>query len=182
MDSASSCPISEPKNPATPEILLAALVGLGIKYQIHHHRPLFTVADGLEIERGIPGAHCRNLFLRDPKERMFLVTALNETALDLKKLAPAIGAGRLSFGSPERLMRHLGVQPGSVCPFTTINDPGQHIQIVLDATMMQKPLVNYHPLINTMTITLTPDDLLVFLSSTGHVPLILDMTPLAPAG
>lgn len=167
--------------PASPPALFARLASLGIDYSLHHHKPLFTVADGLDIEAGIPGSHCRNLFVRDRKERMFLVTALNETAIDLKKLAPAIGADRLSFGSPDRLWRMLGVRPGSVCPFAIMNAPPEQVTLVLDAAMMQKPWVNYHPLDNTMTLGLTPADLLKFVDSTGHTPHILDMGPLAPA-
>lgn len=179
------CPISDPAlnqdiNPATPDDLFCILGELGIEYHLYHHQPLYTVADGIEIERNIPGGHCRNLFVRDRKETMFLVTALNETLIDLKKLGTALNAGRLSFGSPERLMRTLGVKPGSVCPFAILNDRDHQVRIVLDAEMMKKPLVNYHPLLNTMTIGVTPADLMIFLRFTGHEPLVLDMIPLAP--
>ena len=153
---------------------------LGVDYSLHHHKPLFTVADGLEIEAGIPGRHCRNLFVRDKKEKMFLVTALNETALDLKKLAPAIEADRLSFGSPDRLWRMLGVRPGSVCPFAIMNAPVGEVRLVLDEEMMRQERINFHPLDNTMTLGLSPQDLLKFVDSTGHTPHILEMGPLAP--
>jgi Ala-tRNA(Pro) deacylase len=184
-----TCPIPDVKSnnisqneavPATPDDLFVVFKQLGIAYSLHHHIPLFTVADSLEIEKGIPGRHCRNLFVRDKKERMFLVSALNETRIDLKKLAPAIGADRLSFGSPERLHRHLGVKPGSVCPFAVINDRDNLVTPVLDADMMTCDLINFHPLLNTMTVGLTPADLLTFMAHIGHNPVILDMGQLGP--
>lgn len=176
-----NCPIPAPqKVPFAPDDLFAVLGSLGISYSLHHHKAMFTVAEGLEIERGIPGAHCRNLFVRDKKETMFLVSALNETAIDLKKLGAALNAGRLSFGSPDRLWRHLGVKPGSVCPFAMMNDADHMVTPVLDAQMMQAGIINFHPLLNTMTIGLTPSDLLTFMAHFGHNPLVLDMRDLAP--
>ena len=164
----------------TPDDLINLLNKLGISYTLHHHPPFFTVAEGLEFEKNIPGGHCRNLFVRDKRERMFLISALNETAIDLKKIAPMIGADRLSFGSPERLMRHLGVTPGSVCPFAAINDQDHQVNIVLDAGLMDHATVNFHPLLNTMTVGLAPRDLIKFFDHTGHKPHILDMRACAP--
>ncbi len=110
--------------PTSPEDLLEALDRLDITYKIHHHAPIFTVEEGVHLKAEIPGVHCRNLFLRDKKEQMFLVVAANETKIDLKSLPVLIGSGRLSFGSPQRLWTYLGIRPGSVCPFCVINDRG----------------------------------------------------------
>lgn len=187
-----SCPISPLKNisappdnteagePLSPEGLFVVFKHLNINYTLHHHKPLFTVADGLKIEAGIPGRHNRNLFIRDKRERMFLVSALNETKIDLKKLAPAIGADRFSFGSPERLWARLGVKPGSVCPFAIINDTDKMVTPVLDAEMMRQDLINFHPLINTMTVGVAPAGLLAFYAHIGRDPVILEMGPIAP--
>lgn len=165
--------------PTPPETLLARLDHLGIAYRLHHHRAVFTVADSLDIERDMPGVHCRNLFLRDKKERMFLVSAANETPVDLKALADVLGCGRLSFGSPERLWSNLGVLPGSVCPYAVINDTQGRVVPVFDVRMMAGDLVNFHPLINTMTIGVAPDGLLAFMRSTGHEPHIIDLASIA---
>ena len=108
--------------PTSPEDLFALLDHLGIPYSLQHHPPIFTVAEGEHLKASIPGTHCRNLFLRDKKKRCFLVMAANETSVDLKELEKKLGCGRLSFGSPERLWETLGIRPGSVCPFTLIND------------------------------------------------------------
>lgn len=93
----------------------------------------------------------------------------------MKALQDKLGCARLSFGSPDRLWEFLGIRPGSVCPFTVINDPDHHVQVALDAAMMAAPRVNYHPLDNTMTIGISPADLLKFFTHTGHAPLTLDL-------
>lgn len=166
--------------PTTATALLAQLTALGISYRLYHHQPVFTVEESLEIERDMPGAHCRNLFVRDKKDRMFLVVAQNETMVDLKKLSTLLDCGRLSFGSPDRLWTYLGVRPGSVCPFSITNDKGNDVTIVLDQSMMAHDIVNYHPMENHMTIGLSPADLVRFIEQTGHAPWILDLTPAAP--
>lgn len=161
--------------PATAEQLFTVLKSLGIAYALHHHAPIFTVAEGASFRHTIPGVHCRNLFLRDKKERMFLVTAADETPVDLKALQQVLECGRLSFGSPERLWTHLGVRPGSVCPFAIINDRAQRqVATILDRRMMEAETAVYHPLDNSMSIGLAPADLLRFIDWCGHVPRIVD--------
>ena len=162
--------------PALPGELLDRLKELGIGFSLYHHRAVFSVGESDDVDADIPGAHTRNLFLRDKKENIFLVTLLAHTKIDLAKLASLIGAGRLSFGSPERLMKYLGVTPGSVTPFSIMNDVEGKVTLILDAEMMKKEIVNYHPLINTMTVGLAPNDLLKFLETTGHQPQIIDLS------
>jgi len=178
--SASHSPENQDAIPMRPEDLLARLDDMEISYRLHHHDAVFTVAEGLAMERNMPGIHCRNLFLRDKKKTMFLVSAANETKIDLKKLERLIGSDRLSFGSPERLWTHLGVRPGSVCPYAIANDGPRVVSMILDAHMMQGDIVNFHPLINTMTIGVAPDDLVKFIRTTGHEPRIIDLSPAAP--
>jgi len=166
--------------PTTADALFGILEGLDVPTRLYHHQPVFTVGESLEIERDMPGAHCRNLFVRDKKGTMFLVVAQNETLIDLKKLSDLLGCGRLSFGSPERLWTYLGVRPGSVCPFAIINDKDNAVTIVLDQLMMGADIVNYHPMENHMTIGLKPEDLIKFIRYADHEPLILDLTPAKP--
>jgi len=159
--------------PTTPDDLLKTLQDIDIKYELYNHVPIFTVEEGAHLEAEIPGVHCRNLYLRDKKKKNFLVVAANETKIDLKTLPERIDSGRLSFGSAERLWQHLGIRPGSVCPFTVINDPDHQVQVILDEQMMKAEVVNHHPLDNAMTIGLSPVDLLKFFNHTGHKPIIL---------
>lgn len=166
--------------PTSPGALMARLGELGIDFELHRHKPVFTVAEAETVEHDIPGTHCRNLFLRDKKNNNFLVVLQNSTQVDIKKLQPLIGADRISFGTPERLFEYLGVRPGSVCPYAVINDKNLDVKIILDKSMMAADRVNYHPLINTMTIGTTPADLLRFIESTGHTPYIVDLGAAAP--
>lgn len=173
-------------NAATPADLLAMLTALDIRYREHRHEAVFTVAEAKDLRGALPGAHCKSLFVRDKKGASFLVVCLEDRRLDMKALAGLLGAKRLSFASPDRLRARLGVEPGSVTPFAALNDqpaqdlddggaPVEKISIVLDAEMMRAELVNYHPLINTATIALSPADLLRFFEATGHQPLIADL-------
>lgn len=166
--------------PTTPDNLFDILQSLDIAYELHHHAPIFTVEEGEPLKAAIAGVHCRNLFLRDKKKNMYLVVAANETAIDLKKLQNLIDSGRLSFGSSDRLWQYLGIRPGSVCPFCAINDENHDVQVILDAYMMAADTVNYHPLDNAMTISLSPADLMKFFAHTGHQPKTIDLSAAAP--
>jgi Ala-tRNA(Pro) deacylase len=112
--------------------------------------------------------------VKDKKGRLFLITAKDETPIDLKRTHEAIGAsGRLSFGSAEQLRRVLGVEPGSVTPFAIANDRAGQVTVILDANLMEHERVNFHPLVNSMTTGVSREDLLKFIRSTGHEPVIL---------
>ena len=173
-------PSDLPPLPTTPNDLFDVLQGLDIKYEVHNHAPIFTVEESAHLKANIAGIHCRNLFLRDKKKIMYLVVAANETKIDLKKLEQLIGSARISFGSADRLWQYLGIRPGSVCPFCVINDKGHEVNVILDASMMAGEIVNYHPLDNAMTISLSPSDLMTFFDHTGHAAKIVDLSAAAP--
>ena len=162
--------------PATPDELFAYLDRLGIAYRTVHHPALFTVEQSQALRGQIPGGHTKNLFLKDKKGALYLVVAEEDAAIALKSLHHRLGAGRFSFGSPELLLETLGVLPGSVTPFGAINDAGQRVSIILDAALMAHDTVNFHPLVNTMTTAIARDDLVKFLSATGHVPRIVQVS------
>jgi Ala-tRNA(Pro) deacylase len=159
--------------PATPDDLFAFLDRLGIPHSTVQHEALFTVEQSQALRGRIPGAHTKNLFLKDKKGALYLVTALEDAAIELKSLHNRVGArGRFSFGSAGQLREALGVEPGSVTPFGALNDSERRVTIVLDADLMRHDPINAHPLTNTMTTTLARDDLVRFLRETGHEPLI----------
>jgi Ala-tRNA(Pro) deacylase len=158
----------------SPQQLFARLDGLGLVHRTVSHPPVFTVEQAKAHRGVLPGHHIKNLFLRNRKEEMWLVVALEDRTIDLKWLGEALGAGRLSFGSPERLRRHLGVEPGSVTPFALINDVGHQVRLALDRGLEGGGPINAHPLSNTMTTSLSLADLLRFLAATGHGPRWLD--------
>ena len=166
----------------TPDDLIAALAALGIEHSTVKHPPLFTVEQSRELRGQIPGGHTKNLFLRDKKAALFLVVALENAVIDLKGLHRLLGAsGRFSFGSADLLREVWGVAPGSVTPFGAINDVAHRVTVVLDAPMMEHALLNYHPLVNTMTTAIGRDDLARFLDCTGHPPRIERVSGLPPA-
>jgi Ala-tRNA(Pro) deacylase len=158
----------------TPQQLFSRLEQLAITHRTVEHPPVFTVEEAKALRGDLPGHHIKNLFLRNKKEEMWLVVALEDRVLDLKRLGEALGAGRLSFASPERLERHLGVAPGAVTPLALINDEARRVQLVLDRGLAEGGPVNAHPLVNTMTTAIAPADLLRFFEATGHVPRWLD--------
>jgi len=160
--------------------LLDFMANLHISFQLYNHIPVFTVAEANDVSLKIPGTHTRNLFLRDKHENMFLITLRHDTLLDLKKLSDLLGVGRFSFGSPERLWTYLGVKPGSVTPFAILNDSERQVKLVLEEEMMNSPLVNFHPLDNSMTIGLAPSELMTILKKQDIKPLILDLNPARP--
>ena len=162
--------------PATPQDLFAFLDRLGIRHTTVSHPPLFTVADSQSLRGQIAGGHTKNLFLKDKPGALFLVVAEEGARIDLKSIHPRIGARRVSFGSAELLAQHLGVQPGSVTPFAAINDTAGAVSVVLDAALMQHAVLNFHPLINTMTTSIAARDLVAFLKATGHEPRILPVS------
>jgi Ala-tRNA(Pro) deacylase len=157
-----------------PQQLFARLDQLGIAHRSVEHPPVFTVEEAKALRGNLPGHHIKNLFLRNKKEEMWLVVALEDRAIDLKRLGEVLGAGRLSFGSADRLKRTLGVEPGSVTPLSLANDEARAVQLVLDRGLADGGPVNAHPLVNTMTTALAPADLLRFFAATGHTPRWLD--------
>src|SRR6476659_5894192 len=146
--------------PATPDELFAALDRLGIAHPTVSHPPLFTVEQSQSLRGSIAGGHTKNLFLRDKKGALYLVTALEDAAIELKSLHRRLGAaGRFSFGSAELLGEAPGVAPGAVTPFAAINDTAGRVRVVLDAALMAHAVINCHPLVNTMTTPIARDDL-----------------------
>ena len=161
---------------ATPDELFAFLERLGIAHKTVTHPALFTVEQSRALRGQIPGGHTKNLFLKDKKGALFLVSALEDAAIELKSLHRRLGAARFSFGPAALLRDTLGVEPGAVTPFGAINDKAGRVSIVLDAPMMTHAILNYHPLVNTMTTSIARDDLVRFLAATGHPPRILPVS------
>lgn len=159
--------------PASPDELFAFLDRLGIAHTTVAHPPLFTVEQSQALRGTIPGGHTKNLFVKDKKDRVFLLVAPEDAAIELKSMHRLLGAsGRFSFGSADLMRELLGVEPGSVTPFGAINDKDARVNVVLDAAMMKHAILNYHPLVNTMTTSIASADLVKFLQATGHDPRI----------
>lgn len=160
--------------PLTRSDLLARLADLGIETTTVEHPPLFTVADSQALRGELPGGHAKNLFVKDRKDRLFLLVVPEDATVDLKRVHERIGGnGKVSFGKPELLMEVLGVVPGAVTPFGAVNDTEGRVTVVLDAGLMRADPLNFHPLDNTATTTIARDDLVKALTAWGHPPAIL---------
>jgi Ala-tRNA(Pro) deacylase len=157
----------------TPADLFARLEALGIHTVTVEHPPLFTVEQSKELRGDIPGAHTKNLFLKCKKGTLWLVVAVESTPVNLKTLHTLLGCGRLSFGNAELLGQVLGVQPGSVTPFSVINDREGQVRVVLDEALFDYDRLNFHPLVNTATTGISQDGLRRFLEDCRHPPKIL---------
>ena len=159
------------------EGLLARLEALGIQTTTVDHPPLHTVEESQYLRGEIAGAHTKNLFVKDRKDRFFLLVVEEMAVVDLKTVHQIIGAsGKVSFGKPEALWELLGVIPGSVCVFGAINDADNKVTVVLDSDLMNHETINAHPLTNEATTSIAAQDLLAFLDAVGHPPLVLKIT------
>jgi Ala-tRNA(Pro) deacylase len=166
--------------PATPDDLFAFLDELAIAHPTVVHPPLFTVEESQRLRGRIPGHHTKNLFLKDRKDAVFLVVAPEDASVELKTLHHVLGAGRLSFGSADLMRELIGVSPGAVTPFGAINDTAGRVTVVLDRGLMDGAVLNFHPLVNTMTTSIGRDDLVRFLTATGHPPRIVGVAEPTP--
>jgi Ala-tRNA(Pro) deacylase len=157
--------------PATPADLFAFLDRLGVPYATVSHPPLFTVEQSRTLRETVQGGHTKNLFLKDKSGAYYLVAACEDATINLKSLHRRLGArGRFSFGSADALWELLGVRPGSVTPFAAINDVSRRVAVVLDRAMLAHEILNYHPLVNTMTTSIPRAGLMAFLKACGHEP------------
>lgn len=161
--------------PLSSDALLARLDADGVAHRTVDHAPVHTVEEARALRGDLPGVHTKNLFLKNKKGRMWLVTLLADRTVDLRDLGARIGAGRVSFASERRLMEYLGLRPGSVTPFAVVNDHGLAVQLWIDGAVLAGPDVWVHPLTNTRTTGLAPDALVGWLTSIGHAPERLDL-------
>lgn len=164
--------------PHTKDSLLQTLSDLGLATETLEHQAVFKVGEGDDIKAGLRGAHTKNLFLKDDKGKLWLISAEQSTQINLKALPKYIASGRLSFGSEDRLYDALGVRPGSVTALGLINDPDQRVSFILDKHLAEAEFVNFHPLVNTATTTLSQADFRVFIDHLGRDLVVFDFDQL----
>lgn len=146
-----------------------ALDRLGISYQRYEHPPVFTAEEAAAHWADIPATRVKNLFLRNKKgDRHYLVILEIGKQVDLRQLVRILGDDRLSFGSPERLMTHLGLTPGAVSPFGLLSDSSHRVQVVLDGDLRSSERLIFHPNVNTASVTISFADLQRFLAAQGN--------------
>ncbi len=154
---------------------ITALFGrLGLAPPRVEHPPVHTVEEATPHWAGLPGQHTKNLFLKDGP-RLFLVTLRSETRADMKALAPLLGAKRLSFASPDRLMEHLGTAPGAVGLLSLVKDEAHAVRFAIERSLWEAERVTAHPLRNTATVSLTQAEIRTILADLGVEPILLDL-------
>jgi len=158
--------------------LLAWFAEKGVAHQTHDHPAVFRVEEGLELKAALPGAHTKNLFLKDNRGRLWLISARQDTTIDLKRAAAAMGSGRLSFGNETLMFETLGVRPGSVTALALINDAERRVTFVLDQRLWEAEIVNFHPLTNTATTALDQAAFRRILALLEREPLVVDLAAL----
>jgi len=158
--------------------LIAFLDAHGIDHATAEHEAVFRVGEGAGIKDALAGAHTKNLFLKDAKDRLWLISAEQDTVIDLKRLHHTIGSARLSFGAAALMEETLGVTPGSVTAFGLVNDTDRRVTFVLDRRLAEADRVNFHPLTNTATTGVSRDGFAKFLDAVGVTPLVVDFSTL----
>jgi Ala-tRNA(Pro) deacylase len=166
----------EPEKP-----LFALLDGLGLNHSTVSHEKVFTVADSARVKAHIPGGSTKNLFMKDKQGRLVLISAHSDSQLPLNQLHKLIGTQRLSFTDAPLLWDALGVTPGSVCGFALMNDAAARVNFIADEALLAFDVLNFHPLRNDMTTSISRADFLGFAKATGHTVTPVDFTNLGGA-
>lgn len=146
-----------------------------IDFTLHQHVSVFTTSESEEIKKYIPGAHSKNLFLKDKKKNYVLLSVLDTKKVDLNLFSKAYGKGHFSFANDEDLMYFLGVIPGSVTPYGLLNDIARNVTFYLDQDFLKSDYVNFHPLRNDMTLNIATADFLKFCEIVNHPPICVDV-------
>ena len=142
---------------------------LGIQYDYYAHPPVPTIELARQYWKNIRATHCKNLFFRNHKgNRHYLVIIEHEHDLVIRDLEQRLKQGKLSFASDERMMRYLGLTPGSVSPYGLIHDQNHHVHLFLDQNLRKSDKISFHPCINTASLVVSFGDFEKFLKFTGN--------------
>lgn len=155
--------------------LLNLLDQHSIEYQLYQHEPAFTVAESDHLLQIIPGTHSKNLFVKDKKNKYFLISVPHNKKVDLTQLSKIIAHGRFSFTNADDLLHYLGLIPGSVTPYGLLNDLNRHVTFVLDKAFLNQAAINFHPLRNDMTISTSSEAFLKFCELVEHKPSVMEI-------
>ena len=160
----------------TPETLLEHLDSQQISYEKHEHPPVYTCEEAELHLSHLTGLGTKNLFLREEKgPRIFLVAVPDAKRVHLNNLRFILESQRLTFGEPELLWECLGVQPGSVTIFGIANDRAKRVELYLDKALVEAEKIHAHPLRNTASLLLSPEEALRFLDGIGREARVIDV-------
>ena len=152
------------------------LDSIDVSYERFDHPAVYTVSEAKKLSPEMDGASTKNLFLRDKKGiRHFLVVVPQDKQVDLKELSSILEVSRLSFASPDRLKKYLGIEPGSVSILALLNDPEKTVEVFVDNELWNAEIILCHPLVNTSTLAITRDGIKQFLEKTGHNLMLVEI-------
>ncbi|MBN2286102.1 MAG: prolyl-tRNA synthetase associated domain-containing protein [Tissierellales bacterium] len=145
------------------------LGNLGIKYEKRNHPPVYTCEAASEFTGDMKGMHCKNLFFRNKSgKKHYLVIFDERKEVNIKNIGTKVGESNLSFASEERMMKYLGLTPGSVSVFGLINDVENNVQVFIDKDVLESEFVNFHPNVNTATLNIINNDFHKYLENCGN--------------
>ncbi|MEN8156933.1 MAG: prolyl-tRNA synthetase associated domain-containing protein [Bacteroidota bacterium] len=151
------------------EEVLKTLDSLGVEYEVYEHPPVPTVEEAIPYWDRIEATHCKNLFFRNHKgNRHYLVILRHDRKLNIRELEQRLKQGKISFASPHRMERYLGLSGGSVSVFGLINDEENHVHLFLDDALQSARKISFHPNENTATVVISSQSFLKFLDWSGN--------------
>ena len=154
----------------------AALERMGISFDYYEHPEAPTIEIAAQFYRGEGTTLCKNLFFRNHKgNRHYLVIMDSRHDRDIHDMEHRLHQGKLSFASPERLMRHLGVRPGSVSLFALVNDAGHEVTLFVDRRLLEAEKVSFHPNDNRASLVISSADMMRFVEQAGNPYEVLDL-------
>lgn len=152
------------------------LDNLLIRYERIDHPAVYTSEEARRLIPYRPAKDAKNLFLRDKKGRRHVLLVIDDQkSVHFKNIEKQTGLSRLSLGSPERLMKYLGVTPGAVSLLALINDSEGKVEVLIDSELWQGEKIQAHPLVNTATVVMAIRDMERFIEHTGHTYQFVDV-------
>ena len=149
--------------------LYTLLERLGIRFEYIEHPPAPTIEIARKYWDGYDAKHCKNLFFRNHKgNRHYLVVLDCDCDMDIHAIEKMLCQGKLSFASEQRMLKYLGVRPGSVTPFGLINDTDRHVHLFIDKNLQKAARLSFHPCINTASLIISFADFIRFLDNAGN--------------
>ena len=151
------------------EKLYQLLACLHIPFEYLEHPAAPTIEIAKQFWKGYDAKHCKNLFFRNHKgNRHYLVILDCDCDMDIHGIEKQLHQGKLSFASEQRMMKYLGVTPGSVTPFGLMNDSENHVHVFIDKNLQNAQRLSFHPCINTASLIISKDDFIRFLDYTRN--------------
>ena len=146
------------------------LDSLGISYQRTDHEAADTMEECNKIDAVLGVVICKNLFQCNKQAtKFYLLMMPGDKVFKTKEVSHQIGSSRLSFASPEDMVKHLGLEPGSVSIMGLMNDLDDSVQLLIDEDVLKDEYLGCHPCVNTSSLKIRTLDIIEkFLPAVKH--------------